>query len=163
MAAPFPYDGMAGAINDPAEAEARNLHENYKWIARLADEMDAESELDLKRCMQIVLHCRKFRLWYEALAPRASGMDAIEGHFAMKKCRWSSAAACKKDLGDLYADAGALADWIEANVPEYKQGFAIVKVVSDGVLTDEPIKRAKPPELADRLTAFRSRFGAKPT
>ena len=164
---PFPYDGISGAVNDPAEAEAANLHAQLKWIARLADEMDADTELDLKRVMQIVTHARKFRVWFEALQARGvAARDVIEGALAAKKLRWDTRAEMLQDLTQLYDDCGTLADWIEANAAEYKAGFARTKVLAmsaDGtpVVTDEPIKAVKPAAFGTRVAALRARFGAR--
>ena len=165
MAAPFPYEGVAGASTDPAESEALNLYRQYTWVARLLSEMDAEAEIDLKRVMQIVFHCRKFRSWRDELQARIGGthtaqqiLDVIEGVFAAKKCRWATRNAMQQDLLDIYTDAGTLADWIDTNAPEYKDGFSTNVVLADGVMTDVPVKRAKPPALATRIAAFRSRF-----
>ena len=67
------------------------------------------------------------------------------------------------DLTGLYADAGMLADWVEANAAEYKTGFSTNVVVdAQGNMSDVPVKRAKPLAFATRLAAFRTRFGPKP-
>lgn len=168
MTAPFPYDGVAGAQNDPAEAEAANLHANYKWVARLADEMNTEAQLDLKRVMQIVLHCRKFRVWYGALQARGKAAEGvIEGFFALKNCRWEKPEEMVSDLAAIYADCGTIADWIEANATDYKTGYTkgvVIAMSADGTptISDEAIKAEKPVALAGLLTTLRSRFGDKP-
>lgn len=168
MAAPFPYEAVAGAITDPAEGDANKLFRNYAWVARLAEEMSAETELDLKRTMQLVFHSRQLRIFYEALQARVTAGthttvqigDVIEGMFAYKKCRWASRSAMLADLAAIYAAAGTIADWVEANASDYKQGYSINKEVSSGVMTDEPIKTAKPAGIANRLSNFRALFAA---
>jgi hypothetical protein len=168
MAAPFPYESVAEARTDPAEAEAMNLYRQYAWIARLSDEMNNETVVDLKRTMQIVFHCRQFRRWYDVLQARIGKShtaqliaDVIESVFATKKCRWLTRLVLQQDLSNIYAEAGALADWIEANAAEYKQGYSVNKEVSPGVMTDEPIKRFKSEDIATRISNFRALFGPK--
>src|SRR5688572_25694521 len=167
MAAPFPYEATAGAVTDVAETEALNLYRNYSWVARLADEMNVEAELDLKRTMQLVFHARQLRRWHEALQTHigdthtaAQIADVIEGVFNAKRCRWATRAAMNADFTAIYSAAGALADWIEANAAEYKQGYSVNKEISPGVMTDDPIKVAKPPAAASRLSDFRNLFAA---
>jgi len=170
MTAPFPYDGIAGAATDPAEGEAANLHRQYCWIARLADEMNAEVELDLKRTMQLVFHCRTFRQWYDALQARigqghtqAQIGDILQGLFALKKCIWATRAAMLQDLQGIYDDAGTVSAWIEANAAQYKQGFSTNVVVNDqGDMSDTPIKTTKTTAIATRISTIRARFGARP-
>lgn len=167
MAIQFPYQAVAGAAVDPAESEAANLYANLCWVARLADEMDADTELDLKRVMQLVLHCRKFRVWYEALQTRGvAARPVIEGVLAAKKITWPTRAEMLADLSALYADCGTLADWIEANAAGYKAGYAKTMVVGneiDGtpIISDVAEKAAKPVAFGTRISALRARFGAK--
>lgn len=168
MAAPFPYEATAGAVRDVIEAEALNLFANYMWTARLADEMNTEAEIDLKRAKQLVFHARQLRRWYDALQAhitdgthsQAQIADVIEGIFAVKKCRWATRLAMNADLTALYAASGTLADWIEANAGQYKQGYSVLKEISPGVDTDESIKIAKPAAAATRLAEFRALFAA---
>lgn len=169
MAAPFPYEAVAGAQADPAEPEALNLYRQYVWVARLVDEMDAETELDLKRTMQLVFHARRFRSIYDALQARiAAGTHTqaqitavIEAMFAFKRCAWATRAAMIADLQAIHVAAGTAADWIEANASGYKQGYSVNKEISPGVMTDEPIKVVKPAGVAARLSDFRALFAAK--
>ena len=166
MVAPFPYEGVAGATADPAESEAANLYRHYSWLARLADEMNDEAELDLKRAMQIVFHCRQFVHGFDVLqTTHTDRLDEVAGvvlgTFAAKKCVWASEAEMEDDLASIQAAALDLADWIEANASEYKQGYSINKEIAPGVMTDEPIKVDKPEELATRLTNYRALWGPK--
>lgn len=167
MAAPFPYEAVSGAVLDAAEGEAMALYRQFAWVARLSDEMNTEAELDLKRTMQLVFHARSLRRFHEMLQARINSThtpaqiaDVIEGVFAAKKCRWASRSAMNADLAALYTNSGALADWIEANAADYKQGYSVNKEISPGVMTDEPIKVSKPSGLASRLTDFRALFSA---
>lgn len=160
MALPFPPEITAG--HNPAEGEAAGLYGNYAWIARLADEMAAEELLDLKRVQQLVLHARKFRGAYSALSARGAGaLDAIEGLFLLKGCRWARRQDMVADLAQLFDDCGAIADWIEANEARYKAGFSTNVVREDGAVTDEPVKVEKPAGVATRLVVLRGRFSAK--
>jgi len=164
MPAPFPPEGVAGAAVDPAESEALNLYRNYAWLARLADEMDAAADLDLKRVMQIVGHARQYRRWYDALAARGvAARDQVEGTFAVKKCTWLSRAAMVADLATIYSAAGTLSDWIETNEAGYKTGYS-TNIVLDaaGNLSDTPIVAAKSLDMATQLATFRVLFGPKP-
>ena len=70
MAAPYPYNAVAGVPDDIAESDAVNLLRQYTWVARLVDEMNLDIELDLKRTMQLVFHCRQFRAWFDTLQAR---------------------------------------------------------------------------------------------
>lgn len=165
MPAPFPYEAAAGVSRDAIESEAVNLFVNYMWVARLVDEMNSESVLDNKRAMQFVAHARQMRRWYEILQARIGAShtqvqiaDVIEAMFAVKKCRWASRAAMNADLQAIYAASGTVADWIEANAGDYKQGYSINKEISPGVMTDEPIKVAKPAGVTSRLFDFRALF-----
>lgn len=168
MVAPFPYEAVAGAVRDVIEAEALNLFANYAWVVRLADEMNAEKEIDLKRAKNLVFHARQFRFWYDALQARVSAgshtqaqiADVIEGVFGAKKCRWPTRLVMNADLSALHAAFGALADWIETNAGQYKQGYSVLKEISPGVDTDESIKIAKPAAAASRLSEFRALFAA---
>lgn len=168
MAAPFPYEAVAGAQTDPVEAEALNLYRQYAWIARLVDEMNNETELDLKRTMQLVFHARQFRALFDALQARiAAGTHTqaqiaavIEGMFAVKKCTWATRTAMNVDLQAIYAASGTAADWIEANAASYKTGYSVNKELSPGVMTDEPIKITKPAGVAIRIADFRALFAA---
>lgn len=170
MAAPFPYESVAGAVTDMAESDAANLYRQYAWVARLVDEMNGETELDLKKTMQLVFHARQLRARHEALQARvthgthtqAQIGDIVQGVFLAKKCSWASRAAMNADLTAIYNAAGVAADWVEANAGDYKQGYSINKEVSPGVMTDEPLKIAKPAGVASRLADFRALFAASP-
>lgn len=168
MTAPFPYEAVAGAVVDPAENEALNLYRQYAWVARLLDEMNAEAELDLKRTMQLVFHCRKFRECLDTLqahvtagthTPARIG-DVIRGVFGAKKCAWATLAGMNADLAAIYNAAGAAADWIEANAGGYKRGYSVNREISPGVMTDDPIKIVKPAGVATRVADFRNLFAA---
>lgn len=168
MPAPFPYDSQAGVANDRIEAEARNLILHYSWVARLVDEMNAEVALDLKRTMQLVLHGRQFRRWYEELNARignghtqAQIADVLEAIFLFKKMRWPTRAAMNADLAAIYNACGVASDWFEANVGTYKNGYSINREIAPGVMTDEPIKVTKTTAIATRLSDFRALFGPK--
>lgn len=169
MAAPFPYDSVAGVADDAAERDAAHLYANYKWIARLVDQLNDATDLDLKQVMQLVFHSRQFRLAYDSLQARISAGthtqtqigDILQGVFLLKKCSWATRAAMNSDLSTIYNTAGTVADWIEANASNYKEGYSVNKEVSPGVMTDEPIKIAKPTGVATRIANFRSLFGAK--
>lgn len=163
MTAPFPIEATAGTKVDPAEAEALNLYRHYAWMARLSDEMHIDAELDLKRTMQLVMHIREYRRWHDALSARsqAQTIGIVEGIFAQKKCRWASQAEMGEDLAALHAAAGTVADWIEANAPEYKEGYSVNKEVAPGVITDEPIKVPKPQALGMKIAELRAQFGVK--
>lgn len=168
MAAPFPYEAVAGAATDPAESEAANLYRQYAWVARLADEMNAETELDLKRTMQFVHHARQFRHWFDALQARVTAGthtqgqigDILAGVFGAKRCAWPTRSAMNADFQEIYNAAGTAADWIDANAADYKQGWSINKEVSPGVMTDDPIKVAKPAGVATRIADFRGLFAS---
>lgn len=168
MAIPFPYEGTAGAVTDQAEGETVNLYRQFVWVARLVDEMNAATDLDLKKTMQLVFHSRKFREVYEALQARITAgthtqaqiADIIEGVFGAKKCKWATRAAMLSELAGLYTAAGNAADFIEANAGAYKTGYSINKITDSGGMTDEPIKIAKHAGVATRLTDFRALFGA---
>lgn len=145
-----------------------SLYRQYAWVARLADEMNTESDLDLKRTMQLVFHARELRRLHEMLQARINSThtaaqiaDVIEGVFAAKRCRWASRSAMNADFSALYAGSGALVDWIEANAADYKQGYSVNKEVSPGVVTDEPIKIAKGEHIAARIADLRGLFAAK--
>ena len=177
MPLPRPYNGVAGAVNDPAESEAQNLFTQYAWVYRLATEMNAEAQLDVKRAFQIALHTRKFRAWYDALQVRAARetlsadpdyptvrpageiLDIIRGMFESRKARWPTKAAMVADLVELRTDCGTLYDWMEANQAEYKTAFSTNRVVNAaGDMTDDPIKIAKPAAFATRIATFSAKY-----
>jgi len=164
MPAPFPPEAIAGAAVDPAESEALNVYRNYAWLARLADEMDAAANLDLKRVKQIVGHARQYRRWYDALAARGvAARDQVEGTFAVKKCTWLTRAAMVADLLAIYDAALVLADWVETNEAGYKSGYS-TNIVLDaaGNTTDTPIVAAKSLGMATQIATFRALFGPTP-
>lgn len=169
MAAPFPYESVSGAITDKAESEAVNFYRQYSWVARLIDEMSLQSDLDLKRTMQLVFHARALRICYDTLqAHVAAGThtqvqigDIVQGVFATKKCTWATRAAMNTDLQTIYNTSGVVADWIEANAADYKAGWSINKEVSPGVMSDDPIKIVKTAAVATRLSDFRALFAPR--
>jgi hypothetical protein len=167
MAAPFPYDAVAGVANDGAEFEAANLQGHFVWLARWSDEMDGDVDLDLKKLAQFVLHCRAYRRWFDALAARGGPARAvIAGYFAHRKCAWATLADMVQDLQAIYDAAGVAADWIEANLAGYKGGYTMAVVIgadANGVpiTSDVPVKAVKPPAFATRVAAFRGLFNAK--
>lgn len=169
MAAPFPYESVAGAVTDSAESEALNLYRQYAWIARWVDEMNTDIDLDLKKTMQLVFHSRKFRTWFDILQAHVTAgthtqaqiSDIVQGVFFAKKCSWATRAAMNSDLQAIYNMAGIVADWIEANASDYKQGYSINKEIAPGVMTDDPVKITKSTAVATRLSDFRALFAAK--
>jgi hypothetical protein len=167
---PFPYNSIAGAINDPTEIEANKLYQNYMWVARLADEMDREAAVDLKRVVLTERHCAEFARLYELLHNHdthgheagAAALDVIEGTFASKKCVWPSRAAMEAELDQLHDAAIQLGDFLRAAHPEaWTKGYATLVVTGPDTYTDIPIKAGKSNELAARVAAFRSLFGPR--
>lgn len=170
MPIPFPYDAIAGSVNDPAERLMMAAYDNFKWVARLIDEMNAEEEQDLKRTFQVIMHSRRFRSqWLELRQyPTDEVLPVIKGFFMMKGVEWKDDQQMLTDLDEVTNDIYELADWLETNTPEYKDGFTTVKIVAisaegEATTTDEALKAAKPQELADKLTTIRGKFEAKDT
>lgn len=159
MPAPAPYDGVAGAVNDPTESEALNLYRQYVWLYRWSDEMNTDADLDLKKLAQFAFHCRQYRRWFDALTARGvAARPVIEGLFAMKKATWATRAAMLQDLQALYDGAGTIYDWIKANATEARRYTVATFDENFDVQSDEPIKVAKPAALATRVGAFRALF-----
>lgn len=165
MVAPFPPEVDDG--RDPAESEALNLYANFAWLARLADEMDDETTLDLKKVYQIVLHARKFRDWLDALQARIGTRTAADiggvilAAFGLRKVVWASVATMNTDLQSIYTDCGTVSAWADANAAAYKTGFSTNTVVSDDVTTDVPVTITKTTQIATFLTNFRANWGAR--
>jgi hypothetical protein len=159
MPAPAPYDGVSGAVQDPAESEALNLYRQYAWLYRWSNEMNTDADLDLKKLAQFAFHCRKYRMWYDALVARGVPARAvIEGAFAFKKATWPTRAAMLQDLQAIYDGAGTIYDWIKVNATEARRYTTVTFDANFEVQSDEPIKVAKPPALATRVGAFRALF-----
>ena len=159
MPAPQPYDGHSGVFDDPAERLAPALHAQYKWLFRWSDEMDSDTDLDLKKLAQFTGHCRAFRqIYQEILTLSAEESDAVDGFFAFKQCRWPSRAAMKADLDALSAACLTAADWIDANMPEIRTGFATLRLTAGGRHVDDSIKIAKSAGVATKVAQFRALF-----
>lgn len=159
MAAPFPYESTAGAVTDPAESEALNLYRQYVWLARWSDEMNTDTDLDLKKLAQFTFHCRKYRQWFDALQARgAAARPVIEGVFAFKKATWASRAAMLSDLQAIYDGAGTIYDWIVANMQEARSYTVATFDAAFAEQTDVPVKIAKPAGVAARVGVFRALF-----
>lgn len=70
MPAPFPYDAFAGGVSDPIERVLPSLLSAYSWLARIADELNAEGELNLKRVNDLVEFSHQYR----------RGLDLVQMH-----------------------------------------------------------------------------------
>ena len=160
MPAPFPYNAIAGVANDPAESEAENLVTQYSWVARWSDEMDKDTDLDYKKLAQFAFHCRKFRVWYDALQVRGAANigDAIEGTFLRRKMKWGNRAAMNSDLTAIYDAAGVIYAWIVANMQEARSYTTAQFDANFENQTDVPVKIAKPVAVATRVSQFRALF-----
>lgn len=181
MTIPFPYNATAGVNNDPAEQEAFNLYINLAWIARLSQEVSTDTDLNLKRVFQLVLHMRKYRSWFAKLDARRAREGAsqdpdwpftrvageigslIRGEFQKHKMIWASQPAMLTDINALNTNCGTFADWIEANASEYVSGYTKATVVGadpDGtpITSDEAITIPKPGAFQTRVVALRANF-----
>lgn len=166
MPAPFPYDAVAGVPNDPAESEAANLYNQYKWLARWSDEINADaSELNLKKLAQLTFHCRKFRLYHEALQARIGGThsaieisNCIEGMWLMKDLSWGNRSQMTADIAAIYAEAGTFSDWVIANQQAARQFTTLEFDSNFESQIDVPIVVPMPAAVANRIATLRGLF-----
>jgi len=160
MPAPFPYNAISGVANDPAESEAENLVAQYSWLARWSDEMNTDIDLDYKKLAQFAFHCRKFKVWYDALQARGAANigDQIEGAFLRRKMKWGNRAAMNSDLTAIYDAAGAIYVWIVANMQEARSYTTAQFDANFENQTDVPVKVIKSAAVAIRIQQFRGLF-----
>ena len=160
MPAPFPYNAIFGVPNDPAESEAENLVGQYSWLARWSDEMNNDTDLDYKKLAQFAFHCRKFKVWYDALQARGAANigDVIEGAFLRRKMKWGNRAAMNSDLTAIYDAAGVIYAWIVANMQEARSYTTAQFDANFENQSDVPVRVSKPVAVATRVQQFRGLF-----
>jgi hypothetical protein len=153
MTIPYMREYVAGAARDPAEAVIGRMYGALGWYFRAIDEINQAASLDKGKVLWIMHHGPLFRAAYQDLANRIAreGTQAdpdwptirvageiagmIEGCFAYKKMRWGTRAAMLSDLTNVNADILAAVNWINANVPEWRDGVITVSL-SDQLAAD---------------------------
>lgn len=167
---PYPYDAVPGVMDDPAERSAQGLSRSLSWLARIADQMNADAQYNLKLGKQLTEFCETYRRFYDELqAMIAAGTHSKEliaeivgKTLASRKVSWPTVSQMNDDLLKLYNTAKDTAAWMEANAAQYKQGYSTNRVIATGVDTDDAIKIAKPAGLAKTVGDLRVLFGPLP-
>ena len=167
MPAPFPYDAVAGVPNDPAESEAVNLYNQYKWIARWSNEINQDAvNLNLKKLAQLTFHCRKFRVWYDALQAHITAAthtateigNCIEGVWLARDLTWGNRSQMNSDITAVYDGSGVFYDWVKANQQQARNYTTAQFDENFENQTDVPIVISMPAAVATRVAALRGLF-----
>ena len=181
MTIPFPPSGVAGAALDPIYAEISELRAQMPPIARWAQELSTDVQMDLKKVRQLRFHMRRYRAFFAKLDARrqreglsqdpdwpftrAAGEvgSILRGIMQFDKITWASQNAMLTDLNALANDCQTFGDWIDANETRYKDGSSTVIVTgqdADGtdIVSDTPIVVAKPAAFQTRVAALRANF-----
>lgn len=159
MAAPFPYDAVAGRAS--LGQIAAQIVANYKWLARWSQEIGTDTNMDLKKLAQLAFsHCRLFRDLIQPFIPVSAGdpiIAALQSEFAWHGLVWPTRAEMVTDVGLLYQRCGALFDYVRDNVPAARS-FAVRTYDANGNEIEQPTVIAKDAAVATEVGRLRALF-----
>lgn len=165
MTAPYPHEGQAG--RHQPERMARQLFEDYVWLARWSNEIGNDAALDLKKLVQLaIVHCQSFRAVIDNYTPIASSpefVQAVEDRFSAGGSTWPDVATMRADLTALYQECGALFVFVRDNVPELANGYATLTWDAINGFVEVPITAPKPHIAVPEVAKVRVLFGAVPS
>lgn len=158
MAAPNTHQASGGR---EASRLARDIYAEYTAINVLVTQMDAASDLSLKRLGQLVdRHAGRLTDMITPLPPIMR--RAVRKYFGNEGIDWDSTSVMMTDLQAVAAGGLALKAYCDANVPELADGMSKILMATSGPhvgnLIETDIVIAKTPSHAAAIKTLRDVF-----
>lgn len=156
MAAPFPRDAVAGGT--VLSNLAKEIYNHYGWLARLSQEIGADTVVNFKKLSQLALtHCLRFNALTGPLGTDDMLARVVAGHFSKEGVEWPSVAAMRTDFAAIRAAANVLQQFVLNSHPEVAT-YSSVVTDSQGAGREEVITAAKPHPTVIEVAKLRAIF-----